>query len=70
MAKDEEIKTITPGVIARVRGNSGKLKIKITRKIKGGFKLIARKGKSAQEVYILTNYDNTELEDKINKLLT
>ena len=64
---DQNIKTIIPGVISRVKGNSHCLKIKVTRKIRGGYKLIVRKGRSGQELYITTNYKQDELEQLINK---
>ncbi len=67
MSKDKSLKTITPGVIMRVKGRSDKLSIKITREVNGGFKLIARKGNSAQDLYIITDYSKNDLEEKIKK---
>ena len=67
LAKENGIYTITPGVISRVRGHKEKLKITITRETIGGYKLIARKGRSAQEVYITTKYDQDELREKIEE---
>ena len=61
LAKNENIKTITPGVIGRTKGSTDKLKIRITRKVIGGFKLIARKGSSFQEVYVVTKLDSNQL---------
>ncbi len=69
LAKNIKVKTITPGVIARSKGNSEKLKIKITRGIKGGYKLNARKGRSVQEIYITTSLGKGELEDMISLYL-
>lgn len=56
------IGTITPGVIANVRAHCPALRIKVSVPIRGGFKLIARKGKTVQEVFILTDLDKATLE--------
>ena len=56
------IKTITPGVIGRVRSRPSPLRIKISVPIRGGFKLNARKGTSVQEVFVVGDCDRTELE--------
>ena len=69
LSTEDNIKTITPSVITNTRSNSNKLNIKITRNIKGGYKLVARKGRSAQELFILTNYSLNELDDTIKKLI-
>ena len=68
LAKENGINTISPGVISRVRGHKEKLKISITRETLGGYKLIARKGRCAQEVYITTNYNQEELRKKIEEI--
>ena len=65
LAKEDGIDTISPGVIARVKGHTEKIKITITREILGGYKLNVRKGRSAQEVYITTKYSRNELIGKI-----
>ncbi len=67
LAKENGIYTISPGVISRVRGHKEKLKVSITRETIGGYKLIARKGRSAQEVYITTKYNREELREKIEE---
>ncbi|MGF1570858.1 MAG: DUF2103 domain-containing protein [Nodosilinea sp.] len=56
------IGTVTPGVIARVRAHSPHLKVKVSVPIRGGFKLIARRGKTVQEVFVLTELDQPALE--------
>ena len=56
------IKTITPGVIGRVRSRPSPLRLKISVPIRGGFKLTARKGTSVQEVFVVTDCDRSELE--------
>ncbi len=67
LAKEKGIETISPGVISRVRSHKEKLKLTITREVIGGYKLIARNGRSAQEVYITTKCNRDELREKIKK---
>lgn len=59
------ITTITPGVLSRVKAHSPKLHLRISVPIRGGFKVIARCGKTAQEVFIVTTLTQTELEEAI-----
>ena len=61
LAKDPEIQTITPGVISRVRGRSSYLQLRVSIPITGGFKMLARKGTSAQEVFVVTQMAKDEL---------
>ena len=63
------VQTITPAVIGRARSHCPRLQIKVSVPIRGGFKLIARQGKTFQEVFILTQLNKTELEDAIAKAL-
>jgi hypothetical protein len=64
------IQTITPAVIGSVRSHAPHLRLKISVPIQGGFKLIARKGKTVQEVFVLTSLSREELEDAIQILKT
>jgi len=59
---DVNIKSITPGVISRVRGRTSKLIIRLSVKTVNGYKAIARKGKTAQEVFISTDLSKDELK--------
>ncbi len=63
------IKTITPGVISSVRSHSPKLALKISVPIRGGFKVIARRGKTVQEVFILSDLDKATLEAPIAQVI-
>jgi hypothetical protein len=63
------VQTITPAVIGSTRSNSPDLKLKISVPIRGGFKLIARKGKTFQEVFVLTNLEREDLERAIAQIL-
>jgi hypothetical protein len=65
-----KIGTITPAVIGRAKSNSPKLLLKVSVPIRGGFKLIARKGKTFQEVFVLTQLNQTELEQAIAQVLS
>ena len=56
------IKTITPAVISRVRWKSSKLIIRLSVKTINGYKAIARKGKTAQEIFISTDLSKDELK--------
>ena len=63
---DINIKTITPAAISRVRGRSSKLIIRLSVKTINGYKAIARKGKTAQEVFISTDLSKDELKKIID----
>ena len=69
MAQYDGIQTITPGVICPVRAHIPHMKLRISVPIRGGFKIIARAGKIAQEVFILTTLQKAELETMISRLL-
>jgi len=66
LALNINIKTITPAVITRVRGRSSKLIIRLSVKTINGYKAIARKGKTAQEVFISTELSKDELKEIID----
>ena len=65
LALNTNIKTITPAVISRVRGKSSKFIIRLSVKTINGYKAIARKGKTAQEVFISTDLSKDELKQII-----
>ncbi|MCU0570638.1 MAG: DUF2103 domain-containing protein [Oculatellaceae cyanobacterium Prado106] len=65
----EGIQTITPAVIGHARSNTHIMSLKVSVPIRGGFKLIARKGKTFQEVFILTTLSQQALEDAIATLI-
>ena len=62
LALNTRIKTITPAIISRVRGRSTSLVIRVSVKTINGYKAIARKGKTAQEVFISTDLSKDELK--------
>ena len=66
LARNINIKTITPAVISRAKGRASKLTIRLSVKTINGYKAIARKGKTAQEVFISTDLSKDELKQIIN----
>ena len=62
LSLDKRIKIITPAIISRARGKSSKLVIRVSVKTINGYKAIARKGKTAQEVFISTDLSKDELK--------
>ena len=69
LALNTNIKTITPAAISRVRGKSSKLIIRLSVKTINGYKAIARKGKTAQEIFISTNLSKDELKKIIDIII-
>lgn len=69
LTKVAGVGTITPGVIASVRAHSPKLTLKVSVPIRGGFKVIARQGKTVQEVFVLTTLEQEQLETAIAQVM-
>ncbi|MEB3271458.1 MAG: DUF2103 domain-containing protein [Synechococcus sp.] len=69
LARHPAISTVTPAVIARVRGRSPELRLRVSTPIVGGWKLLGRRGSSAQEVFILTSLSAEDLADLISREL-
>ena len=69
LAINTDIKTITPAAISRVRGRSSKLIIRLSVKTINGYKAIARKGKTAQEIFISTKLSKDELKKIIDIII-
>ena len=66
LASNENIKTVTPASISKVRGRTTSLTIRISVSTISGYKAIARKGQTAQEVFISTEISKKDLECLIN----
>ena len=66
IATNSEIKTVTPASLAKTKGKGEKLVLKVTVKTNEGFRLLARKGKLVQEVFLVTNLDESEIKKLIN----
>ncbi len=69
LAKCNEVKTVTPGTFQKVKGKSEKLIIRLTTEIRGGYRLIARKGKIAQEVFVHTALSKQALHKKLEQII-
>ncbi|MCL2929569.1 MAG: DUF2103 domain-containing protein [Trichodesmium sp. St16_bin4-tuft] len=69
LTQHKGIETVTPGVIGRSKSHIPHIKLKISVPIRGGFKLIARQGKTVQEVFILTSLTQEDLEKIITQVL-
>ena len=65
LTKLDGIQTITPAVIGRARGHAPRMQLRVSVPIRGGFKVIARQGKTVQEVFILTTLSQDKIEDAI-----
>ncbi len=63
-----EITTITPGALSRARGHAPQLKLRVSVPITGGYKLIARQGKTVQEVFVVADLEREALEAAIAEL--
>ena len=62
LALNKRVRIVTPAIISRARGSSANLVIRISVKTINGYKAIARKGKTAQEVFISTDLSKDELK--------
>lgn len=69
LIKYQGIKTVTPGVIKTARGRCPRMKLRISVPICGGYKVIARQGKTVQEVFITTTLEQAELELAISQIM-
>ena len=69
LAMEPGISTITPAVISRVRGRSQGMRLRISAPIQGGFKLVARRGSTAQEVFVITEWAQDRLQEHLDHLL-
>jgi hypothetical protein len=69
LAAESAIDTVTPAVISRVRGRSVGLQLRLSTPITGGHKLVARRGTSAQEVFVVTQLNREQLGTVLQKVL-
>ena len=67
IADNDGVKTITPASIAKANGRGEKLVLRVTIKTNEGFKLLARKGKLVQEVFIVSHLDEEKIKELINE---
>ncbi|MEB3349074.1 MAG: DUF2103 domain-containing protein [Cyanobacteriota bacterium] len=69
LASCDGIDTVTPAVISRVKGRQPGLRLRVSTPIRGGYKLLARRGGSAQEVFVVTSLDQQALQQQLDALL-
>ncbi|MFM7313621.1 MAG: DUF2103 domain-containing protein [Cyanobium sp.] len=69
LAAQPGINTVTPAVINRVRGRCPGLRLRVSAPITGGHKLLARRGGSAQEVFVVTGLEREALQELVDRLL-
>lgn len=69
LVKCDGITTVTPGRIKQTRSHIPKMKLRVSVPIRGGYKIIARQGKTVQEVFVLTALEQGQLEKAIADLL-
>ncbi len=69
LAAQPGVGTVTPAVISRVRGRIPGLKLRVSIPITGGHKLVARRGGSAQEVFVITSWSREHLQQELERLL-
>lgn len=69
LARRPGVDTVTPAVISRVRGRSPGLRLRVSTPITGGHKLLARRGSSAQEVFVVTDWSRERLQQELDQLL-
>ncbi len=67
IAAVDEIKTVTPASLSKTNGRGENLDLKITVKTNEGYKLLARKGKLVQEVFLVTSLNEGEIIEIIEK---
>ena len=67
IAESKEIKTVTPASLSKTNGRGESLRLKVTVQTNDGYKLLARKGKLVQEVFLVTRLEKNEIIEIIEK---
>lgn len=71
LASTDGINLIVPARLRNSRGRSPHLHLKVTTEVRGGYKVIARKGHTVQEVFLQTHgLDRAQLEAALSNLST
>ncbi len=68
LASEPGIDTVTPAVIGRVRGRTSGLRFRVSTPITGGHKVVARRGGSVQEVFVITAWSRERLQEQLDRL--
>ena len=69
LADQPGIDTVTPAVISRVKGRAAGLRLRVSTPITGGHKVMARRGTSAQEVFVVSSLNREQLQATLDQLL-
>ena len=69
LAERPQVSTLTPAVIRQARSHAPQFRLKVSVPIRGGYKLIARKGKTVQEVFVITDLSQSQLTLAIQDIL-
>ena len=67
IAESDQIKTVTPASLSKTNGRGETLDLKVTVKTNEGYKLLARKGKLVEEVFLVTSLEQSEVIEIIEK---
>ena len=67
IAANDDIKTVTPASISKTKRRVDTIVLKLSVKTKEGYKLLARKGKLVQEVFLVTSLQENEIIEIIEK---
>ena len=67
IADNQDVKTVTPACLSKAKGRGEQLILKVTIKTNEGYKLLARKGKLVQEVFIVTRLEKTKVKELIER---
>ena len=54
-------------MISKVKGRCQTLQLRVSVPIRGGFKMVARKGSSAQEVFVVTELERGALQSVVDR---
>ena len=68
LAKRAGVKTITPGRIRPVKGNGCSLRFRVSIPVNGGWKVNVRRGRMAQEVFVVTTWERGKLQETLDEL--
>ena len=69
LADQPGIDTVPPAVISRVKGRAAGLRLRVSTPITGGHKVMARRGTSAQEVFVVSSLNREQLQATLDQLL-
>ena len=67
IAESDEIKTVTPASLSKTNGRGENLCLKVTVKTREGYKLLARKGRLVQEVFLVTSLGESKISEILEK---